>query len=672
MRKAATGPGLYLYVGRTYRDMKKYLLFCLSFLLTVLAYADVKLPRLVSNGMVLQRGQKVKIWGWADAGERVQLQFRGKSYATRANAAGNWRIELPKMQAGGPFTMQIIGKNHLVLDDILVGDVWICSGQSNMELPVDRVKVKYPGLVEHSENDRIRQFAVSTTFEFNELRQDYATGAWKSASPENVGAFTAVGYFFARQLYEKHRVPIGLVRIAVGGSPAEAWLPAGTIQKYPHYYRLLNTYRHSGTVDSILKADKEKTESWNTALDKGDKGLRENWQRDSLDFRAWRTMRVPGLWTSNPFMEKNKQETYPSVSGDSSGVIWLKKAVWLSKEQLGNQAMLILGALVDRDEAYVNGVKVGQTGYRYPPRRYRVPAHVLREGKNVVTVRLVANNGNGGFVPDKFYGLTLGTDTVSLSGEWLYRVGYVSGPMPSDQVTFHYQPSSLFNAMLAPLKNFAAKGVIWYQGESNTENPSEYERLFADLIADWRAYLGKPRLPFLYVQLANFMEESVMPQESNWAATREAQRKALKIPQTAMAVVTDAGEWNDIHPLDKKTVGERLALAAERVAYRNRKVVYSGPVLRSYQIKNGKFVLTFDPVGVGLASRNREELKHFAIADASGNFKWAHARIQGNRVIVWHEAIATPTALRYGWSDNPAKANLYNKEGLPASPFEIR
>lgn len=653
--------------------MKRYLLFCLSFLITILAYADVKLPRLVSDGMVLQRDQKVKIWGWADAGEQVQLNFRGKCYKTQANTAGNWQIELPEMKAGGPFSMQITGKNQLAIQNILVGDVWICSGQSNMELPVDRVKVKYPGLVEQSENDKIRHFAVNTTYEFNELKQDFATGDWKSASPENVGAFTAVGYFFARELYEKHQVPIGLVRIAVGGSPAEAWLPESTLQKYPHYHQILRKYQHKGTVDSILIADRKKTESWNTTLDRGDVGLKENWQRDDLDFTEWRTMDVPALWTSNPFIE-NKQEANLSATGNSrsSGVIWFKKEVWLSKEQLEKPAMLILGALVDRDEAYVNGVKVGQTCYQYPPRRYPVPDNVLREGKNRITVRLVANNGNGGFVPDKFYGLTLGEDTVSLTGGWSYKAGYVSHPMPSDQVTFHYQPSSLFNAMLAPLKHVAAKGVIWYQGESNTKDPDEYERLFTDLIADWRNYLGQPQLPFLYVQLANFMEESDTPQESNWAATRETQRAALKIPNTAMTVVTDAGEWNDIHPLDKETVGERLALAAERVAYGNRKIVYSGPVLTSYEIKNGKFVLTFDPIGAGLVSRNNDNLNHFAIADASGNFQWANARIEGNQVIVWHEDIAAPTRLRYGWSDNPAKANLYNKEGLPASPFEIR
>ena len=652
--------------------MKKQLLSIILSLNVFFAYADVKLPRLVSDGMVLQRDQKVKIWGWADKAEQVSVKFQNKVYRTQADDSGNWIVELPSMKAGGPYLMQIIGKNQLEIQNILIGDVWICSGQSNMELPVDRVKVKYPGLVENSKNDKIRHFAVNTTYEFNELKKDFVTGAWKMASPENVGQFTAVGYFFAKALYEKYHVPIGLIRIAVGGSPAEAWLPEGTIKKYPGYYELLRKYQQKETVDSILKADKEKIDSWNSNIDREDLGLKENWLNNNLDFSNWEKMNMPGLWKSNPFIE-NKQETHMNVAGNlrNSGVIWFKKEVTLSKNQLDKPGMLILGALVDRDEAYINGVKVGTTGYQYPPRRYNIPGNTLKEGKNIITVRLVANNKNGGFVPDKFYGLTLGQDTVSLKGDWFYKVGYSSAPMPSNQVTFHYQPSSLYNAMVAPLKNFTTKGVIWYQGESNTKNPKEYESLFADMIKDWRIYFGKPQLPFLYVQLANFMEQSTVSQESNWAELREVQRKTLSIPNTGMAVITDVGEWNDIHPLDKKTVGDRLALAAEYLAYGDKKVVHSGPTLKSYEIKDGKFILTFDDIGSGLASRNNEELEHFAVAEASGEFKWAKAKIEGNKVIVWSNEVKAPKRLRYGWSHNPAKANLYNREGLPASAFQI-
>lgn len=652
--------------------MKKQLL-SISLLLSVFfAYADVKLPRLVSDGMVLQRDQKIKIWGWADQGESIKLNFQNKSYKTQADNQGNWSVELPQMKACVPYQMQIEGKNVFKVQNILVGDVWICSGQSNMELPVDRVKVKYPGLVENSKNDYIRHFAVNTTYEFNGLRKDFITGEWRTASPENVGAFTAVGYFFAKALYEKYHVPIGLIRIAVGGSPAEAWLPEQSIAKYPDYNQLLKKYQNKATVDSIIRADKAGVDAWNSRIDQNDLGLKEHWLNNDYSFANWSKMTVPGLWKSNPFIE-NKQEAHLNVAGNvrNSGVIWFKKEVNLTKTQASQSGMLILGALVDRDEAYINGIKVGTTGYQYPPRRYNIPEGTLKEGKNIITVRLVANNRNGGFVPDKFYGLTLGKDTVSLTGYWHYKVGYSSTPMPSNQVTFHYQPSSLFNAMVAPLKNYAKKGVIWYQGESNTKNPKEYEELFADLIKDWRTYFNKPQMPFLYVQLANFMEESAVPQESNWAELREVQRKILNIPNTAMAVITDVGEWNDIHPLDKKTVGDRLALAAENVAYGDKKVVYSGPTLKSYTIKDGQFILVFDHVGKGLISRNNEELKHFAVADASGDFKWAKAKIEGNEVIVWSDEVKDPKRLRYGWSHNPAKANLYNREGLPASAFQI-
>lgn len=652
--------------------MKKQLLIISLSLITFLAYADVKLPRLVSDGMVLQRDQKIKIWGWADQGENVKLSFRNKNYQTQADNMGNWSIELPQMKAGGPYHMSIVGKNKVELQNILVGDVWICSGQSNMELPIDRVKVKYPGLVENSKNDYIRHFAVNTTYEFNELKKDFATGEWRIASLENVGAFTAVGYFFAKALYEKYHVPIGLIRIAVGGSPAEAWLPEQSIAKYPNYNQLLKKYQHKAMVDSIIRADKTGVDAWNSRIDQEDSGLKERWLNNDYSFVNWDKMSVPGLWKTNPFIA-NEQEAHLNVAGNvrNSGVIWFKKEVNLTRSQLNQPAMLILGALVDRDEAYINDVKVGTTGYQYPPRRYNVPEGTLKEGENIITVRLVANNRNGGFVPDKFYGLTLGKDTVSLTGDWYYKVGYASTPMPSNQVTFHYQPSSLFNALVAPLKNYTKKGVIWYQGESNTKNPKEYESLFTDLVTDWRSYFNQLKMPFLYVQLANFMEESAVPQESNWAELREVQRKALEIPHTEMAVITDVGEWNDIHPLDKKTVGDRLALTAEKVAYGDKKVVYSGPTLKSYEIKNGQFILTFENVGSGLMSRNNEELKHFAVADASGDFKWAKAKIEGNKVIVWSDEVKDPKRLRYGWSHNPAKANLYNKEGLPASAFQV-
>lgn len=274
-------------------------------------------------------------------------------------------------------------------------------------------------------------------------------------------------------------------------------------------------------------------------------------------------------------------------------------------------------------------------------------------------------------MPDKFYGLTLGSDTIPLSGEWKYKVGYSSAPLPSGQVTFHYQPAGLFNAMVSPLKRYGKKGVIWYQGESNTANPQEYEKSFPDVILDWRKHFSDSKMPFLFVQLANFMEESDQPQESNWAETREVQRKTLQIPHTAMVVLIDAGEWNDIHPLDKKTVGDRLALAAENQVYGDKKVVYSGPSLKSYKIKGNKFILQFDHVGSGLVARDQGSLQHFAIADDSGEFHWAKAEINGKEVIVWNDSIPNPTRLRYGWSHNPRKANLYNKEGLPASPFEI-
>lgn len=331
--------------------------------------------------------------------------------------------------------------------------------------------------------------------------------------------------------------------------------------------------------------------------------------------------------------------------------------------------MLVLGALVDRDEVFVNGEFVGSTGYQYPPRRYKIPEGILKEGKNIITVRLVSNVGKGGFVPDKFYGLVAGSDTLHLEGTWQYKVGYSSTPMPGGQVTFHYQPSSLFNAMVAPALNYKIKGVIWYQGESNTDDPEEYAHLIKDMINDWRKNFNQGDFPFLFVQLANFMGVKDQPMESNWAALREAQLKTLALPNTGMAVAIDIGEWNDIHPLNKKDVGERLALAAQKVAYGEKKVVYSGPLYESMKIKGNKVILSFKEVGSGLVAKGGGPLKQFAIAGKDKKFVWAEAKIEGNKVVVWSDQVPNPVAVRYAWADNPEGANLYNKEGLPASPF---
>jgi len=330
-------------------------------------------------------------------------------------------------------------------------------------------------------------------------------------------------------------------------------------------------------------------------------------------------------------------------------------------------AKLILGRIVDADSAFLNGVFVGTVSYQYPPRRYDLPPGLLKEGKNVLVVRVINSSGKGGFVPDKQYQISCAGSTIDLKGDWRYRMGARMAPL-AGQTFIRWKPLGLYNAMISPLLDYSMKGVIWYQGESNANRSLEYSRLFPALINDWRKNWRQGEFPFLFVQLPNFMEAKPEPSESGWAMLRDAQLATLSVRKTGMAVTIDIGEWNDIHPLNKKDVGLRLALAAERIAYGEKGVVYSGPSYKSMKIVGNKALLTFTNVGGGLVARG-ETLKQFAIAGKDLRFVWANAVIQNGKVVVWSEQVEHPFAVRYAWADNPEGANLYNKEGLPASPF---
>ena len=353
--------------------------------------------------------------------------------------------------------------------------------------------------------------------------------------------------------------------------------------------------------------------------------------------------------------------------------MWFRKEIDVPADMTNKPAKLFLGRIVDADSVFINGIFAGTVSYQYPPRRYELPATLLKPGKNTLVVRVISTNGKGGFIPDKRYELLAGGKTIDLKGTWQYQVGATADPLPGTTF-FQYKPGGLFNGMIAPLVNYTIKGVIWYQGEASTGNAREYQQLFPALITDWRqkwhqAGATTGDFPFLYVQLANYLPATDQPSESQWAELRQAQLKTLSVPNTAMAVSTDAGEWNDIHPLNKETVGKRLALAAKYVAYHDKNVVYSGPIYQSMKRKGHKIILTFSNTGSGLIVKGGGELKPFAIAGADSQFVWARAKLNGNQVIVWSDQVPNPVVVRYAWADNPEGANLYNQEGLPASPF---
>jgi sialate O-acetylesterase len=554
--------------------------------------------------------------------------------------------------------MDIKASNHIRLKNILIGDVWVCSGQSNMDLPMSRVEERYADVIASSHNPAIRRFFVSKRYDFNTPQKDLQSGSWEPASPESVLRFTATGYFFAKALYEKHKVPIGLIHASVGGSPAEAWLSEEALREFPTHLETAIKFKDTAYLNQIANKDKAISDAWYSLLQQKDKGLADGqkpWFDPTYDASDWATMNVPGYWADGEL-------------GPVNGVVWFRKEIDVPVSMTGKPAKLLLGRVVDSDRTYINGKFVGSVSYQYPPRKYDVPENLLKAGTNIIVVRVINNIGRGGFIPDKPYLLSAGGRTIDLKGLWQYKLAATMEPL-QPKTFIEWQPLGLYNGMIAPLLNYTIKGVIWYQGESNTGRPLEYRRLFPALIADWRRKWNQGDFPFLYAQLANYMQVKNTPSESTWAELREAQLKTLFMPNTAMAVTADIGEWNDVHPLNKEDVGKRLALGAQRIAYGDETVVYSGPIYQSMKIEGNKIILTFTHIGSGLISQGSSELKHFAVAGADMTFVWAKAKIEGDKVIVWNNDIAHPVAVRYAWADNPEGANLYNREGLPASSF---
>ena len=647
----------------------KYSVFILMAVLFTLqpAFGKITVPKLLGDGMVLQRDATVKLWGWASAHERITIKFRNAVYKTTATDSGTWEVKLPPIKAGGPYTMTLSGEDTITIRNILFGDVWICSGQSNMELPMRRVRPLYEHEIVTADNDYVRWFMVPQRYNFNAPQLDVVSGSWQPTNSKTILGFSATAYFFAQALYERYHVPIGLIQTALGGSPAQAWMSEEALKMFPDYEHEARRFKDSTLIVAMEQADRTRMEAWYKELGQKDIAYKDSqkvWFDPTYTSSDWKTMNIPGYWAT-------------AELGPVNGAVWFKKEITIDPSQsyvntdsqtVGRVAKLHLGRIVDADSVFVNGVFVGSTGYQYPPRRYEFSPAIIHEGKNTIVVKVISTSGQGGFVLDKPYELIVGGRTYDLKGMWQYRLGATMEPL-ADQTFVQWKPVGLFNAMISPLVQYSMKGVIWYQGESNAEKPQEYQNLFPALIRDWRKKWNQGNYPFLFVQLPNYMQAQAQPSESNWALFREVQRKTLSLPNTGMAVTIDIGEWNDIHPLDKKDVGKRLALTARNVAYHEKNVVYSGPRYRSMKIHGNKMILSFDCVGSGLIAANVGELDNFAVAGSDKRFVWAKAKIKRNTVEVWNDEIRTPVTVRYAWADNPTGVKLYNREGLPASPF---
>lgn len=620
---------------------------------------SLRLPRLIRDGMVLQRDMPVRIWGRSAPGAAVSVRFLGREYHTAAGADGKWQTVLGKTAAGGPYEMEIESDRKITLKNILVGEVWVCSGQSNMELPILRVRHSYPREIAAAENPGIRLFLVERDCDFGKERNDLPAGEWIAASPRSVLHFSAAAYFFADEIFRTLRVPVGIISASVGGSTVEAWLNRASLSRFPHYREIAERMADPRYAEALRQRDAACAQNWNRKLNETDAGLNGAlpWYDPALDDSGWGRMAIPGSWNESGPEARN-------------GAFWFRRKVNLPAGCEKLPAVLYLGAIVDADQTYINGIPVGETTYRYPPRRYEIPEGVLKPGANVVAIRVISSLGKGGFVREKDYALTVGEERFDLSGNWKFRVGVRSLPLP-EPVFLECQPGGLFNAMIAPLLRCTVRGILWYQGESSTAHPAEYKDLFEELIRSWRDRWGLGDFPFLFVQLANYGEIAREPAESDWAAVRQAQLEALELPGTGMAVAADIGDWNDLHPQNKKEIGRRLAQAAKRIAYGDRSVTPMGPVVQSVRRDGGRLLVRFQYAESGLTGRRGSVLSGFELCGCNRRFRPAEAVIEGTSVSVRRGDLPEPAGIRYAWADSPAELSLYNQDGLPASPFQM-
>lgn len=641
---------------------KRSLLFIIAFsVLQVTAWAEVRLPGFFGDHMVLQRNKPIPVWGWADPGEKISVSLAQqdasvKPVTVKAGKDGKWKVNLPASEAGGPYRLVVKGKkNEIALQDVLIGEVWICSGQSNMAWTVGR-SVNAEEEVRNANYPSIRHITIPRVISLKE-EENIKETPWLVTTPENAGGFSAVGYFFGRELFKDLNVPIGLINTSWGGTQVESWISregvdsfdefAGITSNLPASVDELNERRKKIITDKILAEQGAFPAPAEAA----------RFASPDLDDSGWKSAELPVMFDL---------QLLPQFDG----TIWFRKTIESPALAANRPAFIGLGVMADIDETYINGIKVGETGTKSADARYYlIPANVLKPGRNTIAVKVKDTEGSGGFSgrPEQMV-LVQGETQVSLAGSWKYRVEEL---LDNKQFTGPNNAATLlYNSMIAPLVPYAFRGAIWYQGESNAGRAVQYRKSFPIMISDWRKKWGE-EFPFLFVQLASFKAADGNSEKgSTWAELREAQTRTLSLPATGMAVINDIGERDDIHPKNKQDVGKRLALNAMKIVY-GKDLVYSGPQFREMKKEGNAVSLTFEHVGKGLTVGKDKYgyLKGFEVAGEDRKFHWAKAEISGDKVVVWADEVPDPVAVRYGWADDNIEANLFNSEGLPAIPF---
>lgn len=605
---------------------------------------EINLPKIFANNMVFQRNQPIRVWGDGSPGNSVVAKFNGEEKTVKIGDDGFWLVEFDPLPASGPYVLEV---NEHMFYDVQVGDVWLAGGQSNMEWVMS---AQVEGLQEEiidSDYSLIRFFKIPHDYNAKETF-DVRGGEWKKANADNILNFSAVAWFFAKQNHLEKGVAVGIIESNWGGTPAEGWIQAE---------KLLGIDAYSEKARDVL----ERKEYWIQEV--VDNKLRELQRNDIVT--APQNGEIQGVVNSN--YDDSEWETV-SLPDDNpfEDIAWFRKKFTVNDTE---GYMIHLGDIQQMAYVYLNGGRLFVKDWGHSVREFPIPPSMLQEGENTLAVRIVNTWNNSPVLGKKgeFY-LRSGNKKISLEGDWKYN-NRIEEALPKVE-WYNWLPGMMYNAMIAPVVKYPINGVIWYQGESNTDAHEEYRELFGTLIKSWRESWGIGDFPFLYVQLANFMERKDIQPESNWASLREAQTKTLELPNTGMAVTIDIGNANDIHPRNKKDVGLRLWKAAQKVAYGD-DVVYSGPALKEYQVNNAKVLLSFEHVGDGLKLSNGNEVKGFIIKAQDGDFKNANARIIGqNQIEVSHPQVQNPQEIRYAWADNP-EVNLYNSENLPAVPFRI-
>lgn len=631
-------------------EMKNYLLLLLL-ALGFYANANIRLPKLFADDMVLQRNKSIPVWGWADANEKIEVRFNRQTKTTKADKTGKWTIHLEAEKAGGPYELFIKGKNTIVIKNVLVGEVWICSGQSNMEFKVNEAD-NFEKEKQEANNPFIRQFTVSR--DLSSLpKEDLKEGKWTICDKTTVGNFTAVGYFFAKKIYSELQIPIGLLNASWGGTCSETWTSREGFENSAEFKEMIEKMPKVN-LDSISKSFIKSMEK-KIELVQGSKinlALAATYKAFSFNDASWPELNEPEAWETQALSEFD-------------GVVWLRKSITLSAHEAGKAATIELAMIDDEDISYVNGIEIGRNVNWDAKRQYAIPAGILKEGKNVISIRVVDNGGGGGiYGKSEDLKLTIADVTIPLSGKWKYQVESIQ----SDFGPNNY-PSLLYNAMINPLIPFAFQGVLWYQGESNAPRAYQYRKAFPLLITDWREKWNQGNFPFYFVQLANFVTEGNSNQGCDWAELREAQSLSLKVPNTGMVVTTDISIPANLHPTNKQDVGRRLAAIALNQVYAKNEIC-NGPTFESMEIQGNQINATFNHTGSGLSTPDKYGyIKGFEVAGNDQIFHYARAFISNNKITISCEEVANPIALRFGWIGDASENTLFNKEGLPAVPF---